>query len=157
MIKPLFRLIFIGLCAFLGGAAVQIAFLSVPTSADTQKPTNYQALFDTLNQKGVETFVYLGQPTQKFYGENGKVRIQIGTYEAAGDRGQPMISLSDKQGHERLLLRLAGPNESPVMLFKDDKGKNRLIIGLDTANPNQDAMISILDKDGKRTSLINKP
>ena len=64
------------------------------------------------------------------YAKDGKHRIQMGTYAAGSEQGQPLLGLSDSQQRIRLLLRLAGPNETPVMIFKDKDGNDRLVLGL---------------------------
>lgn len=68
------------------------------------------------------------------YGPDGKHRIQMGTYPSGGEAGQPLIGLSDNAGRLRLLFRLSGPTDSPVIVFKDQYGSDRLILGLDSNN-----------------------
>lgn len=64
------------------------------------------------------------------YGPDGKQRIQMATYPNAGEKGYPLMGFSDSRQRLRLLLRLAGPNESPVMIFKDVNGSDRMVLGL---------------------------
>lgn len=55
----------------------------------------------------------------------GDLRLQLGTYDGsvvASEKGLPLIGLSDNSQRLRLLLRVAGKNESPVLVFKDTRG-----------------------------------
>lgn len=166
--------------AFAGGFAAQLAFHTasgqaqvvpedVYKSADNsvsrvqQQPQvevpsnlaqNILTLTDSKNRKGISTFVNNGQPSQIMYGEDGQMRIQIGTYSSAIERGMPLIALSDNTGHVRLLFRLAGDNQSPVMIMKDNMGKDRLIMGLNLTGPTQEPFLETVDKDGKHTSVF---
>ena len=88
------------------------------------------------------------------FGPDGQPRIQMGTYSAAGENGLPLVGLGDNHGHIRMLFRLAGPNESPVIIMKDTSGTDRLVMGLDMAAPAQAPFLSVIDKDGQKHNLF---
>lgn len=90
------------------------------------------------------------------YGDDGQVRIQMGTYSAAGERGLPLVGLGDNHGHIRMLFRLAGPNESPVIIMKDTKGVDKLVMGLDLSDPAQAPFLSVIDANGQKQNLFGK-
>lgn len=88
------------------------------------------------------------------FGDDGQVRLQVGTYTAPGERGLPMIGMSDNHGHLRMLFRLAGANESPVIVMKDRAGRDRLVMGLGLSDSGEDAFLSITDSNGKKQNLF---
>jgi len=110
---------------------------------------NFFELRDPKNKKGLNAYVVDGQPGQVFYGEDGNMRLQMGTYTAKTERGQPFLGLSDSRGKMRLLFRLAGKNESPVIIMKDTSGRDRLVLGLALNNPEQEPFLATKDKMNK--------
>lgn len=102
----------------------------------------------------IQSWTTDGQPAQAFYGEDGKMRIQLGTYNAAGERGLPLVGLSDNNGHLRMLLRLAGTNESPVLIMKDKGGNDRIVMGLSLSDKSEDPFLSITDSSGQRKAVF---
>ena len=139
------------LFAFLGGFAAQMVMSSHESFA--QSVVNYFKLGDTGNPKGIEMYVSDESPAQNFYAADGKVRLQFGTYIAEGERGLPLISMSDNRGNVKMLLRLAGANESPVIIMKDNQKRDRLIMGLGTSG-DQSPFLSIIDKDGQKQNIF---
>lgn len=89
-----------------------------------------------------------------FYGDDGKVRLQMGMYAGAGEKGLPLVGMSDNSGRLRMLFRLAGGNESPVIIMKDTSGRDRLVMGLDLAGAAQSPFLSVVDENGKKTNLV---
>lgn len=87
-------------------------------------------------------------------GPDGKDRIQIATYEAAGERGLPLVGLFDNRSQLRLLLRLAGTNESPVVVMKDRRGRDRLVMGLGMSGEEKPFLVTT-DEQGRKTDLLN--
>ena len=139
--------------SFTGGFVGQAVF--APKAADAQGQSDrYFALRDQKNAKGIATYVSDGQPGQVFYGENGQMRLQMGTYNGAGERGLPLLALSDTTGHIRLLFRLAGENESPVMIMKDKSGRDRIVMGLQLGGAEQEPFLSITDASGKSQTVF---
>lgn len=160
-----------------GGSASHAQGFSVlpPDSAATQVPqyqppvratpeaqayrSNFSAITDGKNRKGIQTYVNDGQPGQIFYGEDGLIRLQMGTYDGGknnvtGERGQPLLGLSDNRGRLRLLFRLAGPNESPVIVMKDTSGRDRVVFGLHPTNPQQEPFMSVYDNEKKMREIL---
>jgi hypothetical protein len=154
----------VALFAFAGGFAAQL--LVKPSAAlaqyemqdqstgtaitRAQTPAiNFFELRDMKNKKGLNSYVVDGQPGQIFYGEDGNMRLQMGTYTAKGERGQPFMGLSDSRGKLRMLFRLAGKNESPVIIMKDTAGRDRLVLGLALNQPEQEPFLGTRDRNGK--------
>ena len=137
--------------SFAGGFA---GTLFTGHTAEAQQEQNFFALSDAKNAKGVNTYVSDGQGGQVFYGENGQVRLQMGTYNGPGERGLPLVALSDTSGHIRLLLRLAGGNESPVLVMKDKTGTDRLVMGLGLSDAKQEPFLAVTDASGQRQNVF---
>jgi len=49
-----------------------------------------------------------------------------------------------------MLLRLAGSNESPVLVIKDRKGTDRLVLGLDLNGENEEPFLATFDAQGQK-------
>ncbi|MBF0544675.1 MAG: hypothetical protein HQM08_09585 [Candidatus Riflebacteria bacterium] len=83
-------------------------------------------------------------------GDDSKQRLQLAVYEAPGEKGLPMVGLSDNHEHLRMLLRLAGNNESPVIVIKDKQGRDRLVMGLDLDSPQEEPFLATFDAQGQK-------
>ena len=68
--------------------------------------SSFFSIHDRINQKGIESYVYNGYPTQNFYAKDGKIRIQQGIYNAPGEDGLPLIGMSDNKNHLKMLFFL---------------------------------------------------
>ena len=81
-----------------------------------------------------------GPPGMWFMDEKGVVRIAMGLYED----GTSHFGLQDKDGNMIQLMRSAGANEAPLLIFKN-KATDRMILGL---NGNLEASFVSYDKAG---------
>ena len=117
--------------------------------------SNFSAITDPKNRKGIQTYINDGQPGQIFYGENGLIRLQMGTYDKPGERGMPLLGLSDNRGKVRLLFRLAGENESPVIVMKDNSGRDRVVFGLNPTSPQQEPFMTVYDNEKKAREILD--
>ena len=115
---------------------------------------NFLELGDTKNRKALDLYAQDGQGGIVFYDEDGAMRVQLGTYSGAGERGQPVIGLNDARGNIRMLLRLAGSNESPVIVMKDKSGSDRLVMGLGLSDGQQEPFLSVTDSSGQRRDIF---
>ena len=89
----------------------------------------------------------------------GDLRLQLGTYDGSvsrSEKGLPLVGLSDNGRRLRLLLRLAGKNESPVLVFKDTRGADRMVIGLGLAEESEEPFIATFDRNGKKQLLTGQ-
>lgn len=134
------RVLFYGVMAFLGGAVAQLALvLGMPLKAHAGAG----------DRQVVSNRLYVMTP-------EGRMRIQAGTYEQAGEKGLPVLALSDNKDQIRLLFRLAGSNESPVLVMKDRSGADRLVIGLKMSGPSEEPFLQVVDDRGVRTDVLAK-
>ena len=120
------------LCAFLGGMAAQLLLTAVPAQA--LGASSWERFFmvkDADNPFGVQTFVQNGGSASKFFDPSGQVRLQMGTYPTGPDAGMPLIALTDEKGKMRVILRLRGERQVPVLIFKDAQERDRLVMGLE--------------------------
>lgn len=89
-------------------------------------------------------------------GPDGQMRVQAGHYDGSytpSEKGQPLLALYDNKHNIRLLLRLAGHNESPVLVFKDTNHRDRMVIGLNMEGADQEPFIALFDKAGNKKML----
>lgn len=103
--------------------------------------------------------VYNNQPIQDLYGEDGKLRLQIGTYGgevSSAEKGLPMIGFSDNQGRLKMLLRLAGQNQSPVLVMKDNQQNDRVVLGLSLNNANEEPFLATFDRNGNKHMVFGE-
>lgn len=149
--KKFLQLPLLALCAFAGGFSAQALLAANPAFA--ANVMSYFKLADAQNAKGLELYVHQGGPAQNFYGADGKIRLQLGTYTAPGEKGLPLISMNDNQGNIRMLLRLAGGNEAPVLIFKDKNHRDRMVMGLSLSGTEEPFLVTY-DSNGKKTNVF---
>ena len=136
------------LFAFFGGAFSEQIFSSNAAMAAQEEMKSF---FDQSGIKRLDLGVYNNAAIQDFYSEDGRPRLQFGTYTAEFEKGLPMAAFSDNNGHIKMLLRLAGPNQSPVIIFKDSKGNDRMVMGLALNDGSEDPFLTYNDGDGIHT------
>jgi hypothetical protein len=145
------------LMSFLGGLVSNILWGPRYAIAQTAEVIHAQRLFFNGPDGRNGGQVYFADGSGAIISLNGddeRQRIQIGTYNGAGEKGLPLIGLSDNRGALRLLLRLAGGNESPVMIFKDRQGRDRMVIGLGLNGPDEEPFIAYYDNNGNKQMLM---
>lgn len=157
--KKIFQIFFhffiIAFFAFLGGASTNYLLLNSGTAIAGQRSSaSYSAVSDAQNTRGIETYVYNGWPAQNFYGQDDNIRLQQGLYNAPGEAGLPLTGFSDNHGNLRLLLRLAGPNESPVIIMKDRQHRDRVVLGLGMADAGEEPFLAVIDASGRKKMLF---
>lgn len=69
-----------------------------------------------------------GSPGLWFMDPEGRARMSLGLYPE--NDFTPGLVLTDEKGQAVGLFRMAGPNHSPVLVFKSD-GHDRMVMGLD--------------------------
>jgi len=92
-------------------------------------------------------------------GADGEQRLGLGTYDgsyAKSETGLPFVGLSDNRQGLRLLFRLAGKNESPVLVFKDTRHRDRMVIGLGMSDAGEEPFIAFFDASGKKHLLMGR-
>lgn len=138
--------------SFAGGMIAQLFFGPSFSQAQTQRLDANQLFFLDANGN-VSGQVYTAEGSGAIIslnGHDGKQRLQLGTYSAAGEQGLPLVGLSDNEGNLRLLLWLAGSNESPVLIFKDKEHHDRIVLGLGLEDEGQEPFLDYFDKDGNK-------
>lgn len=141
------------LCAFAGGLFSDL-FLR-PAFGDIAE-RGFARFFDEAGRTRIDVGVNDGQAQQNLYGADGKLRIQLGTYTGdirENEKGLPCLTLYDNSGRLRLLFRLDGPNQGPLIIMKDKSQRNRVIMGLDIWDENEEPFLAIWDKDGKQQNI----
>jgi hypothetical protein len=116
-----------------------------------------EAYFGRTDKKLMDIGLAHGTPLQDFYDQNNALRMQFGIYlgDMRGDeRGLPFASLNDNNGLLKLLLRLDRRNNAPLVILKDSKGANRVIMGLALYDEGQDPFLLYLDKDGTKHMVL---
>lgn len=148
------NILILAVFGFLGGMFSQLVI--APEKSFAAASEYIQRFFDKNNKLRLDLGVYNNTPVQQFYGEDGKLRIQLGTYIAPGEKGLPFIGLSDNNGNLRMLFRLAGSNESPVIIMKDKSQRDRIVMGLAPSDADQEPFLAYFDKDGSKHMAFGK-
>lgn len=147
--------------SFFGGLAAQSiangtiseAFAAIQANGkmvSKGQDSGFLQFYDSNQKARLDVGVFANNPLQNFYGTDGKLRLQFGTYTAPGEAGLPLAAFSDNAGEIRLLLRLAGSNESPVLVFKDKQHRDRMVIGLGMNDSMQEPFLAYFDNDGNK-------
>lgn len=97
---------------------------------------------------------YLWASGMSVTGTDGKQRLQLGVYDGSGEKGLPMVGLTDNHDRLRMLLRLAGNNESPVIVLKDGQGRDRLVLGLDLNSETEEPFLATFDAQGQKKMVF---
>lgn len=138
-----------------GSVLMQPSPLLAAQSSDKPPPKNMFPL-DLYNVSG-KRVAYMGpgqihQGTFFLYDAKQNVRIQMGSYTGRREEGQALIGMHDRHNRLRLLLRIAGHEDAPVLIFKDQYGRDRLEIGL--FGQAEEPYIRVTNKDGVSKYLI---
>jgi len=157
--KKISSIVLVVVSSFLGGA-FSTALLQPPAVLAQAYRSLIGDKLQIMNHQGTRTADIITPANAggllNLYGEDGSLRIQAGTYSAAGERGLPLIGLSDNKAKLRMLFRLAGRNESPVLIFKDKSGRDRIVMGLDMSDSAQEPFLALIDKKGKKRPIFGK-
>lgn len=167
MHKTVLHTLLVCLFAFLGGVFSD-QFLNVrdshaagivPDLLAGERPNMGELYTDNMRRKRISLNASEGPPIQEFYGIEGNSRLQIGTFAgdeaSSGDAGLPLITLKDRNGQLRLLFRIAqGKNQSPVMVMKDSKGNDRIVMGLAVNADGEEPFMAYFDKSGGRRMVF---
>ncbi len=155
----LIRVCLIAVAGFSGGAVSSLLLSPTPSvaTAAVSSPvtgSNYFLINDIKNPKGIEYYVYDGYPAQNMYAMDGNVRLQQGLYSKGDEAGLPLLAFWDNAQSMRMLFRLAGKNESPVIIMKDRKGADRVVFGLNLDDPSEEPFLALIDATGKKNVLF---
>lgn len=87
-----------------------------------------------------------------FFNTQGQALLELGL----DPTGLPEIRLMSQKNNPnpKLVLRLAGTNESAQIVFRDNKNKDRMLMGLDPAKNTEDPYLVYYDKDGKKKTVF---
>lgn len=88
------------------------------------------------------------------FNPQGGVEIQMGAYDSGSEKGQSILGLHGRNGSLRLLFRLHGSNDSPVMVMKDKVGDDKLVIGLEGIN--ESPYIKYRNSKGSMVNLLQE-
>ena len=67
-----------------------------------------------------------------------------------------MLGFTGNNGHLKMLLRIAGPNESPVLIMKDNSGNDRIVMGLSLGDPGEEPFLATFDKNGAKHMIFGE-
>ncbi|HIF26158.1 MAG TPA: hypothetical protein EYG18_10055 [Micavibrio sp.] len=142
--------------SMVGGMLGAMLFSSTPLQAQRSKGVfSEMAVY---NQDGVRIGLItpgrVQQGTMWLFDDRGEFRIQMGTYENPGERGQPLIGMHDNGKNLRALMRLHGDTDSPVIVMKDKTGYDRLVMGLRAGT--EEPYLEYTNADGEKIDLLKK-
>jgi hypothetical protein len=84
------------------------------------------------------------------FDRDGRSRLEAGTYAD----GLPFVALESDDRTVRALLRLAGPNQAGMLVFKDKNNRDRLILGLNPDRPDEEPFLVSIDPAGNRRLIF---
>ena len=138
--------------AFAGGVVSQ-PLMKIGVSLAADNDPERQIFRDQSGRGRLDVGVYNDQPMEDLYGADGKLRIQIGTYTgdvSSAEKGLPVMTFSDNQGRLKMLLRIAGPNQSPVLVMKDNQERDRIVLGLSLGDSGEEPFLATFDRNGAK-------
>lgn len=141
------------LSAFFGALIAVILVAPSPSEAETKRMAGLFEIYNNMKQR----VAILGtgneqQGSMFLFNEGGKPTHQMGTYGAGSEKGQSLFGMHDRNGHLRYLLRLHGPNDSPVLVMKDKAGQDKIVIGLE--GPEETPYFKYVDPNGRVINLM---
>jgi hypothetical protein len=157
----------VAFCAFMGGV-VSEQFLHPKNGYAEEAINATRDIMGTnhtiLDKDGMQRWrisADAGEPIQNYSDKMGKARLVTGLYggiEGPGsDAGIPMVLLSDSMNRQRLLLRLAqGTNESPLLVMKDSRGKDRILMGNSFTDEGEEPFLVYFDRYGVKHNVFGK-
>jgi hypothetical protein len=155
--KTFIHLVVLALFGF-GGGIFSDQFLRPALAAmEHRRMSGMLDFFDEDGKERMDMGVYNGQAQQNIYGADGKLRVQFGTYAGEvreNEKGLPSFTLYDNDGKLKMVFRLDGPNQGPLIIMKDNSGTNRMIMGLDIWDKAEEPFLVTWDKDGKQRDII---
>jgi len=144
--------------SFLGGMAAQFLLRPAQVNAQAQTLTTDRLYIEDANGSVVGQ-VYTAPGSGAIISLNahdGNQRLQLGTYSAGGEQGLPLAGFSDNGSQLRMLLRLAGSNESPVIIFKDKSSRDRIVLGLGLEDAGQEPFMAVFDANGNKKMIFGE-
>ena len=158
MDKKVFLSVFIlAVAGFLGGVFSDQFLRPSFEVIGAHRSSGLSSFVDGNGQERMDIGVARGQAIQDIYGADGNLRLQFGTYDGsvrADEKGLPSFTLYDNRGRLKMVLRLDGPNQGPLIIMKDNSGTNRMIMGLDIWDKAEEPFLVTWDKDGKQHDII---
>jgi hypothetical protein len=141
--------------AFAGGMVSEQLFSKPAYAALSESLSSFH---DSGGTTRLSVGVYNGQPQENIMGEDGKLRMQLGTYDGsviAGEKGLPVMTFSDNLGRLKMLLRIApGNNQSPVLVMKDNKQNDRIVMGLSLNGASKEPFLVYFDSSGNKHAVF---
>jgi hypothetical protein len=158
--KVFFSVLLLAVTGFLGGVCSDQFLKPMMEEARAQASnTGLSYFFDKQGRKRIDLGVEGVSTIQDFYGVDGKLRLQLATYDGSvrmNEKGLPCFTLYDNSGKLKMVLRLDGPNQGPLLILKDNTGTNRMIMGLDIWDKAEEPFIVTWDKNGKQHDIVGK-
>jgi hypothetical protein len=155
--KMVIQLVVLALFGFGGGVFSDQYLRPAAAAMEHRKMSGMLDFFDANGTERMDMGVYNGQAQQNIYGADGKLRLQFGTYAGEvreNEKGLPSFTLYDNDGKLKMVLRLDGPNQGPLIIMKDNSGTNRMMMGLDIWDKAEEPFVVTWDKDGKQHDII---
>ncbi len=141
---------------FIGGVTGSLLFSPSTILAASVEKKARSDVVDLFNSQS-KRIAYVGpgriqQGAFFLFNEKEKLTVQIGSYDGPREAGQPMIGLYDHLERLRILFRLHNSTDSPVVIFKDSYGNDRLIMGLQGAA--EEPYIDFVDVNGQSKRFL---
>ncbi len=145
------------LSGFLGGIFSDQVLRPHAVQAAEDASNRMRNIYDGDGHRRIDLGMDHNQTLQDFFGPDGRLRIQLATYDGSvreDEKGLPCVTLYDNSGKLKLLFRLDGPNQDPLIIMKDNTGTNRMIMGLDIWDKAEEPFIVTWDKSGQQHDVV---
>jgi hypothetical protein len=144
--------VFVG---FLGGVASNGIFAEAQSgSSQVVSAQTFQLVDNKGKMTGSWTSCTGGSPCLNLFDAQGKVRLQLGLYSAAGEAGLPFVILNNERQEPKAILRLFGNNAAPVLVLKNNN-QDKMIMGLDFQNSEEPFLVRYDNVGGKNMVFGN--
>jgi hypothetical protein len=128
---------------------ILIAYVSAPARAQTISADSFELRGPNGRRAALIAMAPNGSPGIWLMDPQGRPRLELGLYPE--NDFTPGVVLNDEQGRAAGLFRMAGPNHSPVLVFKAD-GQDRMVQGLDMNEPSRAPFLTLAGQPGNRFS-----
>lgn len=145
------------LAGIAGGVVPSLApWRAAPAAAQSFNNMPFSAPGFRLTDGDGKTYALLAREGQSshltFFNHEGKALLTLGI----GADGLPEIALMSVKNNAvpKLEYKLVGANQSAALVFRDNKGRTRMFLGLDPNAPDEDPFFVYYDKDMNKKALF---
>jgi hypothetical protein len=107
-----------------------------------------EAVFSDAGGRPSQVFSATPEPVESMIGPEGGPRLEMGLEQESVAGETPFLKFSNNRGELRVVYRLKGTEDEPLIVMKDRRGRDRIVIGLDERDAGEEPFLALLDADG---------